>query len=201
MTNTHPYTRSSISQAEISTIPTFSGDGNVLPLFVDACTDLVTTYADRTNPNNPINAYLVKIIKSRLGGADLVTTYADRTNPNNPINAYLVKIIKSRLGGEAQALIGSRKLKTWTDIKQLLQTTYLDQRSEDCLLNDLMSKQPKKGENPYTFGQRIKDILNLLLTKMQMDTGEELIPNKNTLYKNAALQTYKRGLMRHGKKN
>ncbi|KAK9744042.1 hypothetical protein QE152_g8145 [Popillia japonica] len=145
MTNTHPYTRSSISQAEISTIPIFSGDANVLPLFVDACTDLVTTYADRTNANNPINAYLVKIIKSRLGG-------------------------------EAQALIGSRKLKTWTDIKQLLQTTYLDQRSEDCLLNDLMSEQPKKGENPYTFGQRIKDILNLLLTKMQMDTGDTAKP-------------------------
>ncbi|KAK9721509.1 hypothetical protein QE152_g21509 [Popillia japonica] len=62
-----------------------------------------------------------------------------------------------------------------------------------------MSEQPKKGENPYTFGQRIKDILNLLLTKMQMDTGEELIPHKNTLYKDAALQTYKRGLMRHGR--
>ncbi|KAK9708455.1 hypothetical protein QE152_g27187 [Popillia japonica] len=34
---------------------------------------------------------------------------------------------------------------------------------------------------------------------MQMDTGEELIPHKNTLYENAALQTYKRGLMRHGR--
>ncbi|KAK9692905.1 hypothetical protein QE152_g34818 [Popillia japonica] len=56
-----------------------------------------------------------------------------------------------------------------------------------------------KNENPYSFGQRIKDLLNLLLTKMQLDSREELIPLKTTMYKNTALQTYKRGLMHRGR--
>lgn len=165
-----PYTRGSITQAEISTIPVFGGEPNSLPLYIDACEDLVKTYANGQN-------------------------LAD------PINPYLIKIIKSRLSGEAQALIGSRRLSTWHEIKTLLTLNFLDQRSEDCLLNDLTGESPKKNENPYSFGQRIKDTLNLLLTKMQLEATAELIqliPLKTTLYKNTALQTYKRGLMKYG---
>ena len=62
----HPYTRSSITQAEITTIPTFNGDPNTLSLYVDACEDLLRTYADVNNVANPINPYLIKIIKSRI---------------------------------------------------------------------------------------------------------------------------------------
>ena len=163
----HPYTRTSITQAEISTIPIFNGDANSLPLFVDAC-------------------------------EDLIRTYADLHNPVNPINPYLLKIIKSRFTGEAQSLIGSRKLSTWSEIKSLLELNFLDQRSEDCLLNDLTCETPRKNENPYTYGQRIKDMLNLLLTKMQTCTQQDLVPLKTTLYKNTALQSYKRGLMKYG---
>ncbi|KAK9675006.1 hypothetical protein QE152_g40718 [Popillia japonica] len=164
----HPYTRASITQAEITTIPVFNGDPNTLPIFIEAC-------------NN------------------LIKTYGDRTNPNNSLNTYLVRIIKSRLAGEPLSLIGPRKLKTWADIKALLELSFFDQRSEDCLLNDLMVQDIGKNENPYSFGQRIKDMLNLLLTKMQLDIREELIPLKTSMYKNTALQTYKRGLMHRGR--
>ncbi|KAK9731623.1 hypothetical protein QE152_g13513 [Popillia japonica] len=88
--NQHPYTRASITQAEITTIPIFNGDPNTLPIFIDACNDLIKTYGDRANPNNSLNTYLVRIIKSRLAGEPL-------------------------------SLIGSRQLKTWTDIKALLE--------------------------------------------------------------------------------
>ncbi|KAK9693513.1 hypothetical protein QE152_g34133 [Popillia japonica] len=56
--NQHPYTRASITQAEITTIPIFNGDPNTLPIFIDACNDLIKTYGDRANPNNSLNTYL-----------------------------------------------------------------------------------------------------------------------------------------------
>lgn len=103
----HPYTRSNINQVEINAIPVFDGNTVTLPLFIDACEDLLTTYADKI----------------------------DR---NNPINPFLLKVIKSRFAGEAQFLIASRELQSWKDIKTCLELNYSDQRTEDCLLTDLM---------------------------------------------------------------
>lgn len=167
MTTTAPFTRGLISQTEVLTIPIFSGDPNTLPVYIEACEDLIQTYA--------------------------------RTNDPNAVNPYLSRIVKSRLAGKAQSLIGSRNLKTWIEIKRLLELSFFDQRSEDCLLNDLMTVTISKNENPYAFGEKIKDLLNLLSTKMRLDTREEQILLKTTLYKNTALQTYKLGLMKYGK--
>ena len=161
-----PNTRASITPTEVNAIPSFDGNPVVLPLFVEACEDLILTYFNRQN-------------------------LAD------PINPFVIKIIKGKFVGEAQNLIASRELATWNDIKACLQLNYSDQRSEDCLLTDLMQINAELNENPYSLGNRIRESLNLLLTKVKLIAQQPERVLKSNLYKKTALQTYLRCLMQY----
>lgn len=62
----HPYIRYSISQTEISIIPTFDRDVNELPLYIDACGDLTLLKAREKIPNQNGHEGMTMAMLTRL---------------------------------------------------------------------------------------------------------------------------------------
>lgn len=159
------YTIKDITQTQISIIPVFDGNPNTLGLYLDSC-------------------------------EYLINTFANLNNINDPINAFLMRIFQSKLSGDALTLIGSRQtLTTWKQLREFLELNFTDQRSEECLRADLLNLRPFRSETPYNFGVRIKETLNLLLSKVKRTfTDAAKIAWKNEDYSELALQTYLRGI-------
>lgn len=165
----HPYTPKDITQPMINIIPLFDGNPQTLPVYVESC-------------------------------EFLIHNYANLNDPTDPINSFIMRIVQSRLTGKALQLIGSRgKLTTWRELKALLELNFADQRSEKCLLSDLIHVKPERGLSPYNFGNKCKDTLNLLLTKVKQTETEERTVLKTQMYAETALETYLKGLMHYGK--
>lgn len=105
----------------------------------------------------------------------------------------------SRLTGKALSLIGSRNVESWADIKGCLMLNFQDQRTEDCLVADVMNIRPNRNETPYNFGMRIKDSLNLLCSKITLTEQDAArLDLKSKMYGETALQAYLRGLVSYG---
>lgn len=160
----HPYTRASITTTEVQALPIFENDYRDLPLFVENCEEFIRTYVDL------------------------------RDN-NNPINSYLLKLVKSRLVGDAKHLISTRACKTWPEIKELLESNFGDQRTEENLFNDLINFRSNKTRNYHALGEEIRTTLCLLLAKCRLTIldVDELVLKENQ-YKKVALNTYLRNL-------
>lgn len=63
--------------------------------------------------------------------------------------------IKNKLRGRASQLINSRNLKTWEEIKLLLNTHFGDSRDLNSLIHDLNRLKQGNNENPLSFIHRI----------------------------------------------
>lgn len=127
---------------------------------------------------------------------NLIKAFQNSTNLNDPINICLFDTILSKLTGRAAELIVSRaELNTWTLVKQALINTFADQRSIDCLIQDLINLKPNKNEHPLNFAMRIQDSRSLLSAKLNAtneDNNTKLI--KINHYDEFALKTFIRGL-------
>lgn len=125
----------------------------------------------------------------------LLNTFADRNEPAR--NEWLLRIIIGKLEGRARALIGTRDVTRWQEVKDILLQYFSDQRDEDCLARDMLTMRPDNRESPYQFGMRIQDVRSLLRTKLKLNTPDLNVRNiKNELYDKQALQTFLHGL--HG---
>lgn len=129
----------------------------------------------------------------------LISRFASKDTTAD-INEYLLRLFQSKLSGKALQLVGSRETLTdWTELKELLELNFCDQRSENCLLQDLMQLRPDRGESAYNFGLRCKNVLNLLLTKVKMSvTDANKRSVKVEMHKDTALQTFLRGITQFG---
>ena len=127
---------------------------------------------------------------------NLLIAFQDKTNVNATINICLFDTILSKLTGRAAELIVSRtELNSWALIKDVLITSFSDQRSIDCLIQDLINLKPLKNENPIVFGMRIQDSRSLLFSKLNSGPGDaatKLIKIKH--YDEFALKTFLNGL-------
>ena len=173
--------------------------------------------------NFEIRNYLVRTPKMSVQPRDITTVYQDTipvfdgdTNtlnafisaceflvqtflfePNEPVQALLLRIFQGKLRGKSLQVISSNEtVRTWTELKELLLNNFGDQRSEACLFNDLVSIKPMKNESAIELGKRIKALLQLLLTQVNMrdaDLASRALKSSN--YKNTALQIYLQGLL------
>lgn len=127
---------------------------------------------------------------------NLLKAFYNRTDPNDTINVCLFDTILSKLTGRAADLITSRiELNSWNLIKEVLINSFSDQRSIDCLIQDLINLKPFKNESPLEFGMRIQDSRSLLFSKLNAtsDSNEtKLIKIKH--YDEFALKTFINGL-------
>ena len=146
-------------------IPSFDGNPKVLNRFVTACENFIRAFQNVQNPNDPINLAIFDTIVSKL---------------------------RDRAG----ELIGSRtELTSWQQIKDALTLTFSDQRSIDCLIQDLINLKRFKTETPMQFGMRIQDARSLLFAKLNasiINAQEKQI--KINHYEEFALKTFINGL-------
>lgn len=126
---------------------------------------------------------------------NLIHNFKNNADPNDPINVCLFDTVLSKLRDRAADLISSRSdLNTWTKVKEVLQLCFADQRSIDCLIQDLISLKPHKNESPIQFGMRIQDVRSLLFAKLCTITDQAEKDLKIAHYNDFALKTYINGL-------
>lgn len=130
---------------------------------------------------------------------NLLTNHQDANNPRAAINICLFDTILSKLVGRAADLIASRvELDTWAKIKTALLNTFSDQRSIDCLVQDLISMRPDRNESPQSFGLRLQDTRSLLVSKLNSGTdANEVKLLKIQQYEDITLKTFINGLNYH----
>lgn len=138
-----------------------------------------------------------KLLQRYLNSCEnLIKAFQDIANPNAQINICLTDTVLGKLTGRAADLIVSRsELKTWTDIKNTLINCFADQRSIDCLIQDLINLKPFKNESPINFGMRIQDSRSLLFSKLNATNElatEKLMKIRH--YEEFALKTFINGL-------
>lgn len=93
--------------------------------------------------------------------------HQNRQNPADQLNVCLFDTVIGKLTGRAADLIASRtELDTWQKIKDSLIITFSDQRSEDCLVQDIITMKLDKNESPQTFGLKLQDARSLLFSKI-----------------------------------
>ncbi|KAK9687958.1 hypothetical protein QE152_g35899 [Popillia japonica] len=158
-----------LTRNHIDIITKYEGYPNTLSMYIGACEYFAVTFG---NPQNPADA----------------------------MNGFLLRIFQSKLEGRALQLVGSREvIQSWNDLKNLLQQNFCDQRSERCLVQDLMQIRPERGETAYNFGIRCKNLLNLVLTKVKLaENNAQRRQIKIQLHNDTVLQTYLRGIAHFG---
>lgn len=122
----------------------------------------------------------------------LFRKYANRDNPADPINDTLFNAVLGKLRDRALLLVGNRtEIETWEVLKRTLISTFADQRSVECLIQDLLVLKPFKNETTFNFGQRCQDTRELIRAKVNLSpfsAPEKIIMNKT--YDDLALKTF-----------
>lgn len=130
---------------------------------------------------------------------NFIKNFQNSNNLRDPINVCILDTILGKLKNRAADLIYSRsELSTWQSIKDTLQLTFSDQRSIDCLIQELFSLKPWKNETPIQFGMRVQDARSLLHSRLNTEINsvhERTIKIQH--YDEFALKTFINGLPYH----
>lgn len=129
----------------------------------------------------------------------IIAKYFNNDNHADPINDTIYNCIIGKFRGRALLLVGNRiEIQTWAALKETLISTFADQRSVECLIQDLLILRPLKNETTFNFGQRCQDTRELIRAKVNLQPGtaaEKLVMNRT--YDNLALNTFIRHIPHH----
>lgn len=106
---------------------------------------------------------------------EAVTQYA----ANQTVSKLIFRGIIGKLKGKALTLVSSRaELTTWAQIKFILKQSFSDQRSFNCLLQELHNMKPQAKESSYSFGVRCQYLRSLICSSINNDIT---LTNENKL--------------------
>lgn len=108
-------------------------------------------------------------------------------------NATLFQAIRNKLVGPAQAIIATNPQITWEQIKEEIRRRFGDQRSENTLTTELLTLTQHRNEKPLEFGERCKDIRDLILSKIAAVETPAILGYKTIMFNDIALQTFLKG--------
>nr|CAH7748135.1 unnamed protein product [Callosobruchus chinensis] len=92
------------------------------------------------------------------------------------IQKYLIRVVQTKLVGRAQLLVGCRtELTNWSLIKSALKQCFGDNRSLECLEQDLFLESPFKNEQPLEFGKRLQVLRSCLSQKLTLSEPSPVI--------------------------
>lgn len=137
-------------------------------------------------------------LSSFVSACDFLQMTYGQTN-DQTLKNYLTRVIQTKLTGRAQLLVGCRsELDSWDKIKIALQNCFGDNRSLECLEQDLFIARPNKGENNLDFAKRLQILRSQLAQKLTSIT-ETNMPNATKIiylnqYEQITLRTFIRSL-------
>lgn len=137
-------------------------------------------------------------LHSFISACDFLFTTFGNSREAIMIN-YLIRVIQTKLVGRAQLLVGCRsELDTWQKIKDALQACFGDNRSLECLEQDLFMAKPNKGETSLDFAKRLQILRSQLAQKLNSLPLTEMPISTKTIYQKQyeqiALRTFIRNL-------
>lgn len=104
--------------------------------------------------------------------------------------------IKSKLVGEARDIVITSSFNKWTDIKEALLNKFGDPRSEELLLNDLVTCYQLHSETYEQYHEKIKSKLQVLLEHVSIKvTNDSVKVSKQLTYTTQALTTFVSGIL------
>ncbi|CAH2001487.1 unnamed protein product [Acanthoscelides obtectus] len=112
------------------------------------------------------------------------------------IKRYLLRVVQTKLVGRAQLLVGCRtELNSWSLIKNALEQCFGDNRSLECLEQDLFLASPNRNESPLDFGKRLQILRSTLAQKLSIsDSTPEVKVAMMKQYDGICLRAFVRGL-------
>nr|CAH7717943.1 unnamed protein product [Callosobruchus chinensis]CAH7735650.1 unnamed protein product [Callosobruchus chinensis]CAH7739554.1 unnamed protein product [Callosobruchus chinensis] len=112
------------------------------------------------------------------------------------IQKYLIRVVQTKLVGRAQLLVGCRtELTNWSLIKSALKQCFGDNRSLECLEQDLFLASPFKNEQPLEFGKRLQVLRSCLSQKLTLSEPSPVIREAMLKqYEGVCLRAFIRGL-------
>lgn len=108
-------------------------------------------------------------------------------------NATLFQAIRNKLVGQAQAIVATNPHITWEQIKEEIRRRFGDQRTENTLTTELLTLTQQRNEKPLEFGERCKDLRDLILSKIAVIETPAILMYKTTMFNDIALQTFLKG--------
>nr|CAI5861515.1 unnamed protein product [Callosobruchus analis] len=118
------------------------------------------------------------------------------TTTDQTIQNYLIRVVQTKLVGRAQLLVGCRtELTSWSSIKSALEQCFGDNRSLECLEQDLFLAAPFKNELPMDFGKRLQVLRSSLAQKLTLSEPSSVIRTAMLKqYEGVCLRAFIRGL-------
>src|ERR1700712_1105526 len=114
---------------------------STLNIFIDSCTQVLSTFGNTEKLDDPINPFLTRAILGKLTGRALM-------------------LIGNR-----------NDIGDWQALQNILRLSFSYQRNLDCLVQDLILMQPHKNESAYNFCLRCQDARCLIHAKVNSDTS------------------------------
>nr|CAI5857003.1 unnamed protein product [Callosobruchus analis] len=118
------------------------------------------------------------------------------TTTDQTIQNYLIRVVQTKLVGRAQLLVECRtELTSWSSIKSALEQCFGDNRSLECLEQDLFLAAPLKNEPPMDFGKRLQVLRSSLAQKLTLSEPSSVIRTAMLKqYEGVCLRAFIRGL-------
>lgn len=151
----------------LKTVPEFDGTPHKLSEYVRSAEVIINQYFANAGPVPAQGVFLQNLVLSAL---------------------------RTKLTGRALLVTSGREIATWVELKNILQRSFADQRSESSLLRDLMLLK-QRSETAQEYFEICQQTRSLLYSNLQLNEQDAAVRQvKKTQYDNLTLTAYLSGL-------
>lgn len=133
---------------------------------------------------NQFQEFYLKTIPEFDGNPATVATFLSSCNlvmnqfyqPNNPnlyLNHFLLNFVQSKLIGQARAIVSTKNITSWEDLKNVIASNFTDQRDDTSLLSELLTLKQRGNEDAMSFSNRCRQIEQLLISNLNINEADE----------------------------
>lgn len=113
-------------------------------------------------------------VSTFLSACNLVMNqFYDANNANLYLNHFLLNFVQSKLTGQARAIVNTKHITCWLDLKNVIISNFSDQRDDSSLLSELLTLKQKPNEDAMSFSNRCRHIEQLLISNLSINEADE----------------------------
>jgi hypothetical protein len=110
------------------------------------------------------------------------------------LSSLILSSLRTKLVGRACVVTSGREINSWIELKNILQQTFADQRSEDSLLRDLMLLR-QTNESPQEYYEKCQVTKSLLFSRLRITENDANVrQTKQNMYDSLTLKAFLSGL-------